>query len=84
MKPEACRHGSQAQLGGMKFTEFGEKIHPLSLVKWKNPAYLRNKTLHTGCWGRTKVICSLAFIYYYFLEDMIYSAETKLSEKFMG
>ena len=32
---KACRHGSQAQLGGMKFTEFVEKIHPLSLVKWK-------------------------------------------------
>lgn len=35
MKPKACRNGSQAQLGGMRFTEFVEKSHSLSLVKGK-------------------------------------------------
>lgn len=35
MNPKACRNGSQAQLGAMRFIELVEKSHLLSLVKGK-------------------------------------------------
>lgn len=61
MKPKACRHGSQAWLGKMRFIEFVEKSQSSFSNKGeKNPAYLRNKTLHPECWGRVNVVWFLA------------------------
>lgn len=61
LKPEACRNGSQAQLGAMRFIELVEKSRLLFLVRGeKHPNYLRNKTLSMGCLGRAEVIWSLS------------------------
>lgn len=68
----------------MRFIEFVEKSHPVSPVKGKrNPAYLRDEALHTTfeqSWSHLVPGFTCCFP----LEDVIHSADTRLSGKCVG